>query len=75
MPLCNMGCDQLYERGYVSVLNGTVVPRIKVPATSHMKEYLDRVIDNECLYFSTQNRIYFEWHWDFHQERLKEFGG
>ncbi|KAH0536318.1 hypothetical protein GP486_008893, partial [Trichoglossum hirsutum] len=69
MPLCNMGCDQLYERGYLSVREGKVVPLRQTPTSGDMKRYLDEVIDNECLYFSDQTRLFFEWHWDFHQRK------
>jgi len=72
MPLCNFGCDQLYERGYISIRGGTVVPLIRGPVSPPMQAYLDAVIGNECRYYSEDSQSFFEWHWDFHERRLKQ---
>lgn len=69
MPMCKMGCDQLFETGYISVVDGHVVPLKKRPLTAAMQTYLERIVGNECPYYTEITRPYFQWHLDFHSSK------
>ncbi len=44
MPMCNFGCDELYENGYISVKQGKVVQIKKEPL---VQEFMDKIKGNE----------------------------
>ena len=69
MPLCTMGCDQLYEKGYITVRNGEIALLKRSPSSEYIKEYLNRVKGRSCSYFSELTRPFFEWHARFHGNR------
>ena len=60
MPMCLMGCDALYETGYVTVGNG----QVKVSNTNHagLTELLRKLDGNPCTYWSADREKYFTWH-------------
>ena len=62
MPMCKFGCDELYERGYVSVNEGKVVDLNAKPITPLVKEYLSNIANNECQYWNNNTAKYFQWH-------------
>ncbi len=65
-PACKFGCDELYESGYISILNGEVVSLKKNPSTSHLDRKLERIIGMKCEYFNQHTAPFFEWHYAFH---------
>lgn len=69
MPLCKTGCDELYERGFISVKEGKVVGVNKTPTTMQIEKLKASVIGNDCKHFNELTRLYFEWH--NHAHRVK----
>ena len=66
MPMCKMGCDQLFESGYISVLNGQVVNLRKKPFTQALDKYISDVAGNDCPFYSENTLEFFKWHHWFH---------
>jgi len=60
MPMCLMGCDSLYEKGYLTVLNGVV--KVISNTDSVITEKLQSLSGNVCRYWSNNNESYFRWH-------------
>jgi len=63
MPMCAMGCDALYEKGYIAVVNGrtAALPSKDGVATPRVADHLNRVKDRACPKWAVGRR-YFEWH-------------
>lgn len=62
MNACKLGCDELYERGFVAVdANGTVVTTAR-PVASALSEALGRVDGRPCAAHSEGARRYFAAH-------------
>ena len=60
MPMCLFGCDALYEKGYVTVINGRVA---SAPIHhSGIGSLLQTLSGNYCAYWSSDNERYFAWH-------------
>jgi hypothetical protein len=61
--MCCFGCDELFERGYVSVVGGkvTVNERVIANATPPVRIYLERLALRACSDWD-RARKYFEWH-------------
>jgi hypothetical protein len=67
MPMCTFGCDVLYEKGYISVVNGVIsLLKDESELTSVLKDYLDKIIGRKCSYWNNRTRKYFEWHYNHH---------
>jgi len=69
--MCKFGCDELYEKGYVSVQNGTVVELERGCKTPFIKNYISKVIGNECKAWSKDSKQYFDWHYAWHQDKIQ----
>jgi len=66
VPMCRLGCDPLYEHGYLSVKNGKVIRHPSREMTKATASYVDRVIGNDVARWSAKNRKYFDWHRNAH---------
>ncbi|MFB4326419.1 HNH endonuclease [Priestia sp. BR_2] len=62
MPMCKLGCDDLYERGYISVKDGEIVVNEQKYLTSSLKVYIEKINKKLCLHWSEESLKYFEWH-------------
>ncbi len=62
MPLCRLGCDDLFERGYLIVQNKTVRRGRRGPITEALEEYIGEVVGEHCTYFHSGSSQYFDWH-------------
>ncbi len=61
MPLCKMGCEELYRRNYVTVIDSRVaVTRARVDSND-LQALLVKVKGRVCPWFKG-SRSYFEWH-------------
>lgn len=72
MPMCKLGCDALYEDGYISVGNDGKFVSLSVPTnkiTSRIQHHIDEVVGNECGYWDTKTKEFFEWHYKFHSTK------
>ncbi len=66
--MCNFGCDELYERGYISVLNGKIVKLNKnKPVTNAITQYIDSLEGQPFKGFNDLNKKYLDWHYNYHQ--------
>jgi len=69
-PMCKFGCDELYEKGYIGVQNGTIVEVKHGCQTSFINNYISKVIGNECNAWSRDSKKYFDWHYTWHQSKV-----
>ncbi len=66
MPMCKLGCDEIYEKGYISVLNGKFINMNKTPISDSLIEYIKTIENNSCEFYSNDTKMYFEWHLKHH---------
>ena len=71
MPMCKMGCDQLYEIGYISVAEGKVIDLHKGPTSAAVAAYLEDIVGNECHYYTEKTISFFEAHRKYHSNDSK----
>jgi hypothetical protein len=66
MPMCKLGCDELFEKGYISVQNGCFISMRKNPTSNELEDFINTVSGNNCAYFNQNTISYFEWHFNHH---------
>ena len=59
-PMCKFGCDELYERGVISVLDGNIVQTISGTYLDAVDRHLKKIVNRKCEAFNEDNRKYFE---------------
>lgn len=59
--MCKIGCDDLYERGYISVDSGRVVSNKAKTATAHLSEVIAS-IEGLAVSNWTASAYYYDWH-------------
>lgn len=62
VPMCRLGCDELFERRYVTVIDRSVrvgPRRTDVPA---VVEYLARIVNRPFASWTRERDAYFRWH-------------
>jgi len=62
VPMCTLGCDELFERGYVVVRDGSVQKGRKVASTPAVEDYIAQIVDRLCLSYYRGSDLYFNWH-------------
>ncbi|WP_315914254.1 hypothetical protein [Arthrobacter sp. lap29] len=62
MLVCVLGCDSLYEKGYISVDDQGFV-RTSAKALGPLSDIIKKFEGLSCTKFSTQSAGYFDWHW------------
>jgi len=61
MPTCYLGCDKLYEDGYIVVEEGIIKQNIKnKPSSKKIEKYLATIDSMECTYFKEETQLYFK---------------
>jgi len=60
MPMCLMGCDALFEAGYVTVEDGVVI--VSNEAHTNLQSTLNNLSGNNCIYWDSMREQYFSWH-------------
>jgi hypothetical protein len=63
VSMCKFGCDELFERGHISVVEGIVVSNNRLGHSDALNSYRDKTVDNICVAFNVNNRKYFEFHY------------
>ena len=63
--MCKFGCDELFERGYIIVENGTIIV-MKNNNTDFVNSYLDKLNGKACSVYNQHNEVFFKWHKEFH---------
>ena len=61
MPMCKFGCDDLFERGYVTVEEGVVRTLPRALASDTVREHVSQLDGRACLYWNTHSVVYFKW--------------
>jgi len=63
--MCKLGCDELYEKKYVSVdSEGTIVVSTKSNSSPELNVFLDGLVGKKCKSWTENNKKYFAWHND-----------
>ncbi len=63
MPVCLLGCDALFENGYLHVdPTGHIRSDYRIPPQPELPSIINDLIDRACAAWSTASAPYFEWH-------------
>ena len=63
MPACQLGCDKLFEDGYIIVRDGRIRDNsADRNRTEPIREYIEHIENTECNYFNESTRAYFAHH-------------
>lgn len=71
MPMCRMGCDELFENGYIFVQDGEVRRLRVTPISNAVNEYIAAVEGNRCSYYNGYTESLFYWHYEHHSIKTK----
>jgi len=69
MPMCKLGCDDLFEKGYITVRNGAVVINNKI-STESLNEYLKAIEGKNVEKWNPITEKYFNWHHKHHHSLI-----
>jgi len=61
--MCKFGCDELYEKGYIGVKDGSVIQIKDNELTDNLQSYIDSIVDNSCSSWNDNTKHYFDWHY------------
>jgi hypothetical protein len=64
MPMCKMGCDEIYEKGYICVSNGVFIDMKRLPSSPQLQHYINQISETKCEYYNVQTKVYFDWHFE-----------
>jgi hypothetical protein len=72
--MCKMGCDDLFEKGYIVVVNGDIAQNEKRTVTSDLQKHIDKLVTKGVDNW-TQSETYYGWHAEYHlgKTKLKEY--
>jgi hypothetical protein len=59
MPVCTFGCDELFERGYIVVINGRVADGPLIPQTDVVKRRVSFLRGKICSHWNERTAKYF----------------
>ncbi|MAI83404.1 MAG: hypothetical protein CMM91_00505 [Rickettsiales bacterium] len=62
MPLCDMGCDRLFELKFLVVNSGFVKKGKNKKITDDLDKYMKPLIGKKCKYYNNKTKKYFEFH-------------
>lgn len=69
IPMCQFGCDDLFEKGYITVLNGEIISLVNTDnLPESVRDYIEDLQGKECLTRNNDNAEYFEWHLNYHKK-------
>lgn len=58
---CRLGCDELFERGYIAVRAGRVVEGRRAAETSDARLMVDTLVGRTCSDWTEMSSPYFDW--------------
>jgi len=67
--MCVLGCDSLFEKGYIGVQNGRVI-QIKPTSTTNAQSHVSMLVGQNCMDWKVGNENYFDWHFKHHSSLL-----
>ena len=62
-PMCKFGCDELYEKGYIGVKDGSVTQIKDDELTDNLQSYINSIAGNSCSSWNDNTKHYFDWHY------------
>jgi hypothetical protein len=62
MLACTLGCDELFERHYIEISEGTIVQGARKPGTSDVEALVGELIGKSCPAWTKRSAGYFDWH-------------
>ena len=66
MPMCHLGCDQLFERGFITVVDGEIKTLWTTGLSSDLEAVLSTVAGKPCEHWNPGTKPYFDWHVNHH---------
>ncbi|OMC75058.1 hypothetical protein BK121_03325 [Paenibacillus odorifer] len=70
VPMCKLGCDSLFENGWVGVV-GRRVTRIRTEnSTPHLDMKIQKLLGRECMNVNEISSKFYDWHREFHVKRM-----
>lgn len=66
VPMCKMGCDDLFEKGFIVVKDGLIKINETKTFTPDLKDKVNPLLGTQCTVWGEKNKTYFEWHYDHH---------
>lgn len=66
VSMCRLGCDPLFEHGYIGVKAGKVVKHPSRDMRGPIAIYVDSLLDNQVRDWTIGKRKYFAWHLNAH---------
>lgn len=71
MAACALGCDAVFERGYVQVSGEGIVEAGPVRVGGeHLQGFIDYLVGRDVVVYSPATRPYFDWHARWHRKRV-----
>jgi len=66
-PMCKLGCDELFEKGYIAVKDGLFVPLKMTPMTERLSRIVQSLAGRHCNFYDVEKtKDYFDWHIKHH---------
>jgi hypothetical protein len=62
MAACTLGCDHLFELGYVRVAGDGTITGAAVAVTADLARSVERLAGRACAAHSASSELYFAWH-------------
>ncbi|TVX99396.1 hypothetical protein [Paenibacillus cremeus] len=67
VPMCVMGCDALFEGGWVGVKDSVVIRLRTAKTTPATEEIISGILGRVMSFWNPQTKPYFEWHLQHHK--------
>ena len=65
MPICKIGCDELFEKGYLRVgSNGIIEKNESISYSDDLLSFVENFIGTKCDYFNANTKKYFEFKYE-----------
>jgi hypothetical protein len=74
MLMCRLGCDSLFEQGYIGVEGGKIVAIGEKALESAVAELVGQLAGKRCASWSEATRGYFEWHLTYARSKVSTPG-
>ncbi len=53
MPMCKFGCDDLYEKGYITIFEGKIIEIERInQKTPYLDSYINDLLSRGCAYWN-----------------------
>jgi hypothetical protein len=63
MPACHLGCDKIYEEGYIFIDEGLIYSNVENKETTEpLLKYITDLEEKKCNYFKEETAQYFKHH-------------